>query len=203
MKPRTLLLGAGVIAVLVVYQHAQASVGDAGAAGGDLRPGSVPAAYAGIITDAGRTCPQITAALLAAQINQESGFDPRAVSDTNAQGIAQFEPDTASSNGVDPWDPDSAIHGMARLDCRYVKRFGSVTLALAAYNGGPGIVGYWQQVDQTSNYVRSILAAVPHYTAATPALAPSPGGPGTVGGGEGIVQQVWDALRSAAAGSTS
>lgn len=203
MKPRTLLLGAGVVAVLVAYQHAQANTDDTGAAGGNLRPGSVPAAYAGIITDAGRTCPQITAALLAAQINQESGFDPRAVSDTNAQGIAQFEPDTAGSNGVDPWDPDSAIHGMARLDCRYVHRFGSVELALAAYNGGPGIVGYWQSVDQTSNYVRSILAAVPHYTADTPAPVPSPSGPGTGGSSEGIVRQVWDALRSAAAGSTS
>jgi soluble lytic murein transglycosylase-like protein len=203
VKPRTLLLGAGVIVVLVAYQHAETAAQGAAAAGGNLRPGSVPAAYAGIISDAGRTCPQVTAALLAAQINQESGFDPRAVSETNAQGIAQFEPDTAGSKGVDPWDPDSAIHGMARLDCRYVQKFGSVELALAAYNGGPGIVGYWQRVDQTSNYVRSILAAVPHYTADSPAPVPSPNGPGTGGGGEGIVQQVWDALRSAAAGSTS
>ncbi len=200
MKPRSLLLGAGVIVVLVAYQHAETAAQGTAAARGNLRPGSVPAAYAGIITDAGRTCPQITAALLAAQINQESGFDPRALSPTNAEGIAQFEPDTAGSNGVDPWDPDSAIHGMARLDCRYVHRFGSVTLALAAYNGGPGIVGYWQQVDQTNNYVHSILAVVPHYTADSPAPAPSPEEPAPTG--EGIVQQVWDALRSAA-GSTS
>ncbi len=198
MKPRTLLLSAGAIVVMVVYQHAEANVA-AGVGGGALRPGTVPAAYAGIIADAGRTCSQVSAALLAAQINQESGFDPRAVSDTNAQGIAQFEPDTAASNHVDPWNPDSAIHGMARLDCRYVKKFGSVTLALAAYNGGPGIIDHWQQVGQTNNYVHSILAAVPHYTAAsqTPALQPPPSA------GEGIVQRVWDALRSAAAGSAS
>jgi len=102
---------------------------------------------------------------------------------------------------VDPWDPDSAIHGMARLDCHGVRKFGSVTLALAAYNGGDGIVGYWQSVDQTNNYVHSILAAVPHYTAtaATPAPSPSP----TDNAGAGIAQRVWDALRSAAAGSTS
>lgn len=202
MKPRTLLFGAGVVVVLVAYQHAQPGAGDTVAAGGSLRAGTVPAAFAGIVTDAGRTCPQVSAALLAAQINQESGFDPRAVSPTNAQGIAQFEPGTARSNRVDPWNPDSAIHGMARLDCRYVKKFGSVTLALAAYNGGPEIVDHWQAVDQTRNYVRSILAAVPHYTAPTPVSTPrsTPAAPRP---GEGIVQQVWDALRSAAAGSTS
>lgn len=202
MKPRTLLLGVGAIAVLVAYQHAETVIQGAAATGGNLRPGSVPAAYAGIITDAARTCPQVTAALLAAQINQESGFDPRSVSDTGAEGIAQFEPDTAASNHVDPWDPDSAIHGMARLDCHGVRKFGSVTLALAAYNGGDGIVGYWQSVGQTNNYVHSILAAVPHYTATAPSPAPSPSPTGT-DTGEGIAQQVWDALRSAVAGSTS
>ena len=190
MKIRTLALGAGLVALVVVYQHDQP--GAAAAAGGGLHPGTVPAAYAGIITDAGRTCPQITPALLAAQINQESGFDPRAVSDTNAQGIAQFEPDTAASNHVDPWNPDSAIHGMARLDCSYVRKFGSVTLALAAYNGGPGIVDHWQQVDQTNNYVHSILAAEPRYAA--PVLAPSP--PPT-GNGPDEIHKIWDLLRSA------
>jgi soluble lytic murein transglycosylase-like protein len=202
VKPRTLLLGAGLIAVVVAYQHAEsvAQGATATAAGGSLKPGSVPAAYARIIADAARTCPQVTAALLAAQINQESGFDPRSVSDTGAEGIAQFEPGTAASWRVDPWDPDSAIHGMARLDCHGVRKFGSVTLALAAYNGGDGIVGHWQSVDQTNNYVHSILAAVPHYTAAVSVPAPSPSPTGT---GEGIAQRVWDALRSAAAGSTS
>ncbi len=199
MKPRTLLFGAGLIAAAVAYQHAETVAQGATATGGNLRPGSVPAAYAGIITDAARTCPQVTAALLAAQINQESGFDPRAVSSTNAEGIAQFEPGTAASYHVDPWDPNSAIHGMARLDCHGVRKFGSVTLALAAYNGGDGIVGYWQSVGQTNNYVHSILAAVPHYTATASTPAPSPSPTGT---GEGIAQRVWDALRSAAAGST-
>jgi soluble lytic murein transglycosylase-like protein len=191
VRIRTLALGAGLVALVVVYQHDQGSA--AAAAGGALRPGTVPAAYAGIINDAGRTCPQITPALLAAQINQESGFDPRAVSDTNAQGIAQFEPDTAASNHVDPWNPDSAIHGMARLDCSYVKSFGSVTLALAAYNGGPGIVDHWQQVDQTNNYVHSILAAAPRYAAPAPAPSPPP-----TGGGPGELRKIWDLLRTTA-----
>jgi soluble lytic murein transglycosylase-like protein len=52
---------------------------------------------------------------------------------------------------------------MARLDCSYVRRFGSLTLALAAYNGGPGVVGYWQQVGQTRQYVAAIEAAIPSY----------------------------------------
>ncbi len=204
MRPRTLLLGAGVIAVLVAYQHAEANTtASGGTSGGGLRPGSVPAAYAGIIADAGRTCLQITPAILAAQINQESGFDPKSLSPTGAEGIAQFEPynSMVTDGEVDPWDVNSAIHGMAKLDCHGVKKFGSVTLALAAYNGGDGIVDHWQSVDQTDNYVHSILAAAPHYAGAN-TLTPSPSPTGT-GTGEGIVQQVWDALRSAAAGSSS
>ena len=207
MKTRTYLLGAVVVLVVVAHNAPPAQTTTSAAVGGALKPGTVPAAYAALIADAGTTCPQITPGLLAAQINQESGFNPRAVSSTDAEGIAQFEPGTAASNHVDPWDPDSAIHGMARLDCANVRRFGTVTLALAAYNGGPGIVGYWQQVDQTRNYVASILAAAPHYTAtlaATPAPAPTPSptsGSSATSTAEGLLAQLFDALRSAAAGS--
>lgn len=204
MKPGTITaLGAGLV-LLAATHHTHPD--QTSAAGGNLKPGTVPGAYAALVDDAGRTCPQVTAALLAAQINQESGFDPRSVSETNAQGIAQFEPDTAASNHVNPWDPDSAIHGMARLDCAYTRRYGTVTLALAAYNGGPGILNHWQQVDQTRNYVASILAAVPHYTnTTTPAApatpAPTATAPGTTGAD--LVRQLIDALRSAAAGTGS
>jgi soluble lytic murein transglycosylase-like protein len=130
-----------------------------------VRAGTVPAAYVGLIDAAGRRCALITPAVLAAQINQESGFDPNSVSSTGAEGIAQFEPGTAASWGVDPWDPASAIDGMARMDCSNANRFGSLSDALAAYNAGPGAVtgGYWQQIGQTRDYVASIEAAIPSY----------------------------------------
>jgi soluble lytic murein transglycosylase-like protein len=208
VKTRTYLLGAVVVLVVIAHNTPTQTATSAASVGGELKPGTVPAAYAALVTSAGATCPQITPGLLAAQINQESGFNPGAVSPTGAEGIAQFEPGTAASNHVDPWDPDSAIHGMARLDCANVRRFGTVTLALAAYNGGPGIVGYWQDVDQTRHYVAAILAATPHYSAIlatnpAPAPTPSPTSGTSVSTVEGVLAQLLDALRSAAAGSGS
>lgn len=72
------------------------------------------------------------------QINQESGFNPNAVSVTNAQGIAQFEPPTAASLGINPWDPKDALRGAARLMASYAHKYGNYAKALAAYNAGGG-----------------------------------------------------------------
>jgi hypothetical protein len=72
-----------------------------------------------------------------AQIQQESGFNPKAGSPAGAQGIAQFMPDTARSMGVDPWNPEQALYGAARLMRKEYDKYGRWDLALAAYNGGP------------------------------------------------------------------
>ncbi len=74
------------------------------------------------------------------QIQQESGFNPNAVSVTNAEGIAQFEPYTASGLGINPWDPNSALPGAARLMANYYHQYGNYAKALGAYNAGPGAV---------------------------------------------------------------
>src|SRR5205085_80727 len=77
------------------------------------------------------------------QINQESGFNPNAVSPAGAVGIAQFEPGTAAGLGVNPWDPISALRGAARLMANYAHSYGGdYAKALAAYNGGSGTVQY-------------------------------------------------------------
>jgi len=59
-----------------------------------LRPGVIPAGYEALVQKAAQTCPGITAPLLAAQLEQESGWNPSAVSPAGAQGLSQFMPGT-------------------------------------------------------------------------------------------------------------
>ncbi len=79
--------------------------------------------------------------LLSAQLYAESGFNPFATSPAGAQGIAQFMPATARGMGLaDPFDPDQAIDAQAHLMRDLLRQFGTVSLALAAYNAGPAPV---------------------------------------------------------------
>ena len=88
---------------------------------------------------AAATANGLTPVVLAALLRSESGFDPRAVSPAGAQGIAQFMPATARGIGLrDPFDPAQAIPAAARLLAGHVREFGSLPLALAAYNAGAG-----------------------------------------------------------------
>ncbi len=100
--------------------------------------------------------------LLAALLQAESGFDARAVSPAGAQGIAQFMPATAAGVGLrDPFDASQAIPAAATLLGAHVRRFGSVPLALAAYNAGPGAVERYGGIPpyaETRAYVARILA---------------------------------------------
>ncbi len=92
----------------------------------------------------------------------ESGFDPNAGSPAGAQGIAQFMPGTAAAYGLaDPFDPVAAIDAQAHLMSDLLRQFGSVELALAAYNAGPGAVEPCDCVPpypETQAYVTRILA---------------------------------------------
>ncbi len=75
------------------------------------------------------------------QIQQESGFNPRAYSPAGAEGIAQFMPSTAKLMGVNPWNVTSSLYGAARLMAQLNASFGgNYAMALAAYNAGPGAV---------------------------------------------------------------
>ena len=102
-------------------------------------------------------------ALLAAVARQESGFDPRAVSPAGAQGLMQLMPGTARGLGVtDPFDPVQAVDGAARLLDDLMTRFGSVELALAAYNAGPGAVLRYDGIPpypETRAYVQSVMTS--------------------------------------------
>lgn len=76
--------------------------------------------------------------MFAAQIEQESGWNPAAKSRAGARGIAQFMPATAKEMGVNPLDPVAALDASARYMAQLKDRFGNEDLARQAYNAGMG-----------------------------------------------------------------
>ncbi|WP_374387068.1 transglycosylase SLT domain-containing protein [Brevundimonas sp.] len=101
--------------------------------------------------------------LVVRQIEQESGFNPSAVSPAGARGVMQLMPGTARDLGVNPDDWRQNVDGGVRYLAQQVKDFGGDTeLALAAYNAGPGNArargkNWSRYAPETRNYVRSIL----------------------------------------------
>jgi hypothetical protein len=130
---------------------------------GATLPSFVPARFRDTLVDAGAKW-NVSPALLAAQLDAESGFNPFAVSPAGAEGIAQFMPGTASSYGLaDPFDPVEAIDAQAHLMSDLLHQFGSPELALAAYNAGPAPVEACScvpAIPETSAYVARIMALV-------------------------------------------
>jgi soluble lytic murein transglycosylase-like protein len=103
----------------------------------------------------------ISPTILAAVGFVESSYRPDAVSSAGATGLMQLMPATAASLGVDASDPASAIDGAARLLSSFRDRFGSIELALAAYNVGPGTIansGGIAPGSQAERYVNKVLS---------------------------------------------
>jgi hypothetical protein len=123
-------------------------------------PAFVPSRWAPAISRAAQRW-NVGAALLAAQLYQESHFNPFAISPAGARGIAQFMPGTAKDyNLADPFDGDAAILAQGHLMHDLLAQFGSVPLALAAYNAGSRAVaacGCIPQIPETVEYVATIL----------------------------------------------
>ncbi|MEU2236627.1 MULTISPECIES: bifunctional lytic transglycosylase/C40 family peptidase [Streptomyces] len=183
----------GFVALLVVgtYSAAAGIAGGAGAKNGavGLAKGAVPALYQGLVQRWGNLCPAINPALLAAQLYQESGWNPRAVSPADARGIAQFIPGTWAGHGVDGdgdgdrdiWDPQDAIPSAASYDCElagYVKDVPGdpADNMLAAYNAGAYRVikhGGVPPISETQNYVRIIRSLEKSFARPLGRVAPS------------------------------
>ncbi|MEN8649742.1 peptidoglycan DD-metalloendopeptidase family protein [Streptomyces sp. 21So2-11] len=155
---------------------------------GELNSDQVPAIYLPWVLKAGAMCDEIPPALIAAQIEQESGWGPDRVSPVGAQGLSQFMPGTWPSWGrdddgngrVNPFDPGDAIMAQGRYDCFYAKQMAGhlkagrvegplIDLVLASYNAGGGAVldaGGVPNFTETLNYITSINALTAKYTKA-------------------------------------
>ncbi|MGH3344885.1 MAG: NlpC/P60 family protein [Carbonactinosporaceae bacterium] len=192
MRRLWLVLALPLVPFLVVALVALAVVGISGVAstGVGLAQGTVPRQLAPLIVKYGQLCPTLNPPRLAAQLYQESGFDPRAVSPVGARGMAQFMPATWEAHGVDadgdgvasPWNPVDAIASAAHYDCALAGDVRNLPgdaadLMLAAYNAGPYTVLRHRGVppyEETRDYLERIEALERAFAAPRGAVVPPP-----------------------------
>jgi Transglycosylase SLT domain len=101
-------------------------------------PSYVPSAYQGWVSDAASET-GLPVPVVAAQIEEESGFNPNAVSPAGAEGIAQFLPSTYESVGGTGslFNAQNELQPYITLtDENLDWSGGNVEQALAAYNAG-------------------------------------------------------------------
>lgn len=105
---------------------------------------------------------RLPAGLLDALVAIESDYRPFAVSRAGAAGLAQLMPGTARDLGViDRFDVRANLDGGARYLRAMLDRFGTVALALAAYNAGPNAVARSRGIPlngETPPYVARVIA---------------------------------------------
>ena len=160
-------------------------------------------AYVAWLEQAGALCPQVSAPLLAAQIQVESGWDPNDISSAGAEGLSQFMPGTWPSwdqppavPGPDtPFVPPDAIMAQGRYDCALAQALAPLaggagadvtSLVLAAYNAGSQAVldaGGIPPIPETEAYVSAVEGGVAAY-------AEQLGGPGAGPGETTFAQAV-------------
>jgi hypothetical protein len=139
----------------------------------------VPEAYWGWVQSAAKGT-GLPLGVVAAQLEDESSFNPNAVSPTGAEGIAQFEPGTYAAEGGtgSEFVPANELQPYIRLMGGLLKQYrGNMRQALAAYNAGSGdlAAGY--------GYADAILAKAgqPDTATAGAGSGAAPGGGGPLG----------------------
>ncbi len=91
----------------------------------------------------------------------ESGFVHEKKSPYGAVGVFQLLPSTAKRIGYNPYSLSGNIQGGLAYYKMMYQKFGSVELALAAYNAGPGNVAKYKGMPpfaETKKFVRNIMS---------------------------------------------
>jgi soluble lytic murein transglycosylase-like protein len=106
--------------------------------------------------------------LVHAVVMAESAGDPSAVSTAGAQGLMQLMPGTSAHCGIaNPFDPFENVQcGTGYLRGLLDRYHNNVTLAVAAYNAGPGAVDRYHGVPpyaETRAYVARVISAYRSY----------------------------------------
>ncbi|MYS87377.1 NlpC/P60 family protein [Embleya scabrispora] len=80
---------------------------------------AVPPQFRSFVAETGNVCPEVTPTVVAAQIDQESGWRPSIVSPAGAVGLSQFMPGTWATwgGGAAQTDPRANIMAQERYDC--------------------------------------------------------------------------------------
>ena len=99
----------------------------------------VPARWRAAFRDAAADA-RLPVALLAAVAHVESRFQPERPLAEGAVGLLQVMPETAAVLRLDVSDPAANVLAGARFLRAMLDRFGSMDVALAAYNAGPAAV---------------------------------------------------------------
>ena len=102
----------------------------------------------------------VPASLLVATAYEESRMDPTAESGAGAKGLLQLMPATARELRLAGNDPATNVLAGAQYLRQMLNRFGSIDLALAAYNAGPTAVerAGAAPTEATLRYVKNIQA---------------------------------------------
>jgi len=148
--------------------------------------GRIPDAYVRLVLAAGKVCPEVTPARVAAQLMAMSGFDAKHVGASGAAGIAQFLPHVwtryAPSAGATPLDPKAAIPALGRAMCDLTAQMkvfpgDPYVLALAAYLWGTDALTQPEaepRVAPVLTFVRQVLVYADLYARDTRLAASTP-----------------------------
>ena len=95
--------------------------------------------------------------LIEAVIHVESRGHLKVVSSAGAIGPMQLEPVTAKFLHVNPWNPKQNVVGGAKYLEQLIKRFGSLWLALEAFNTGPTNVADGRVCHAAVSYANNVI----------------------------------------------